>query len=56
MTGSKIAAAFAMVITGVILADIIIHPDGTRAAANGVATILTPTYSALLGGNNVQTS
>ncbi len=54
MNGSKIAAAFAMIITGVIIADILIHPEGTRAAANGVATILTPTYSALLGGGSVQ--
>jgi hypothetical protein len=54
MNGSKIAAFFAMVVSGVVIADILIHPEGTKAAANGVSTILTPTYSALLGGANVQ--
>lgn len=47
--GARIAAAFALVVTGVILADILIHPQGTQAAANGVAQILTPSYNALLG-------
>lgn len=48
--GAKLAAAFALVVTGVIIADILIHPAGTTAAANGVAGILNPTYNALLGG------
>ncbi|MGH7484001.1 MAG: hypothetical protein ACREMY_00170 [bacterium] len=48
--GSKIAGAFTLVVIGVIIADILIHPTGTQQAANGVAGILTPTYSALLGG------
>lgn len=48
--GGKIAGAFSLIVMGVILADILIHPDGTTAAANGVASILTPTYRALLGG------
>lgn len=48
--GSKIAAAFTLVVVGIIIADVLIHPEGTRQAANGVAGILTPTYSALLGG------
>jgi hypothetical protein len=47
--GSKIAAAFSLVVVGVIVADILLHPQGTQAAANGAASILTPTYSALLG-------
>lgn len=37
------------VIFGVIIADILIHPVGTQAAANGIATIAKPTYNALLG-------
>lgn len=48
--GSKIAGAFTLVVIGIIVADILIHPEGTRQAANGVSAILTPTYSALLGG------
>lgn len=47
--GARVAAAFAAVITGVIIADVLIHPAGTKAAADGVATILRPTYNALLG-------
>lgn len=47
--GSRIAAAFTLIVVGVIVADILIHPDGTTAAANGVASILKPSYSALLG-------
>lgn len=48
--GSRIAGAFTLVVIGVIIADILIHPEGTKAAANGLSSILTPTYSALLGG------
>lgn len=48
--GNRIAAAFTLVVIGVIVADILIHPEGTRAAGNAAAGILTPTYSALLGG------
>lgn len=48
--GAKLAAGFALVVSGVIIADILIHPQGTQAAANGIAAILTPTYGALLGG------
>lgn len=47
--GGAIAAAFALVVTGVVIANILIHPQGTQAAANGVTTILKPTYNALLG-------
>lgn len=47
--GARIAAGFALVVTGVVLADILIHPFGTAVAANGVASILKPTYNALLG-------
>lgn len=47
--GARLAAAFALVVTGVIVADILIHPQGTQAATNGVANILKPSYNALLG-------
>lgn len=46
---ARLAAAFALVVTGVIVADILIHPEGTQAASNGLANILKPTYNALLG-------
>lgn len=48
--GAKIAGAFTLVVIGIIVADILIHPEGTKQAANGISSILTPTYSALLGG------
>ena len=48
--GSKIAGAFTLVVIGIIISDILIHPQGTQAAANGLTSILTPTYSAILGG------
>ena len=47
--GSKFFAAFTLVIAGVIVADILTHPDGTAAAANGLANVLKPTYNAVLG-------
>lgn len=49
MRGSAIAALAMFVVTGVIIADILIHPQGTAAAANGVATINKGAFNALLG-------
>lgn len=39
----------ALVIGGVIIADALAHPNGLQTAANGVVSIMTPTYAALLG-------
>jgi hypothetical protein len=38
-----------LVVTGIMLADVLIHPDGTKAAANGIVAITKPAESALLG-------
>ncbi|MFC8719762.1 hypothetical protein [Kitasatospora sp. NPDC057198] len=38
-----------LVVTGIIIADVLIHPEGTRAAANGIVSITKPAESALLG-------
>ena len=38
-----------LVIGGIIVADILIHPAGTQAATNGLAKIVTPSENALLG-------
>ena len=46
---TKIAGVFMVVIGGVILADILIHPAGTTAAGNALVGVLTPSYDALLG-------
>ena len=45
----KAFSIFALIVGGVIVADILIHPTGTKAAASGVSSILTPSYNALLG-------
>lgn len=49
MRGSSIAATVALIITGIIIADVLTHPAGTQAAATGIATVAKPTYNALLG-------
>lgn len=49
MGGISWGAVIAAVIAGVIFADILIHPTGSQAAANSAATVLKPTYNALLG-------
>jgi hypothetical protein len=36
-------------VVGVIFADLLIHPDGTQAAANGIVGIEKPGLNALLG-------
>ena len=48
--GSKIAAVATLVIIGVIIADVLIHPQGTATAFSGTNTLASNTYGALLGG------
>jgi len=48
---SRFWSLAALIVGGIMLADILTHPRGTQAAANGLASIVTPTESALLGGN-----
>lgn len=38
-----------LIVVGVIIADLVIHPTGTKAAANGINTLATTSTSALLG-------
>lgn len=38
-----------LVVTGIIIADVLIHPEGTKQAANGIVNITKPAESALLG-------
>ena len=49
MRASTIGAVIAVIVTGVIVADLIVHPNGTKAAGQAIATTATPTYAALLG-------
>jgi len=48
----RIASIGALVIGGIIVADILTHPSGTAAAAQGISTVTSPAYAALLGGGN----
>jgi hypothetical protein len=38
-----------LIVVGVIIADLIVHPQGTTAAANGINTLAKTTTSGLLG-------
>lgn len=38
-----------LVVVGIIIADFLVHPEGTKAAANGLVAITKPAESALLG-------
>ena len=46
---SKFWSLAALVVGGIIVADILIHPAGTQAAANGISTVSKPAISGLLG-------
>lgn len=45
----KIAGWGFVIIAGIIIADILIHPAGTTAAGNAAIGFAVPTYDALLG-------
>jgi len=49
MRPTSFLALLGLVITGVIIADFLIHPAGTKAAAAGLVSIEKPTLNALLG-------
>lgn len=46
---SRIVAIGSLVVIGVIIADILIHPSGTAAASSGAVGIEKPALNALLG-------
>jgi len=39
-------------VVGVIFGDFLIHPEGTKAAANGIVAVEKPTLNALLGSTS----
>lgn len=49
MRPTSFLALLGMVVMGVILADVLIHPEGTKAAAQGLVSLEKPTMNALLG-------
>ena len=38
-----------LIVVGVIIADLIVHPNGTTAAANGISNLAKTSVSGLLG-------
>lgn len=49
MRPTSVLAAIGLIVVGLIVADFLIHPDGTKAAANGIVAIEKPTINGLLG-------
>jgi hypothetical protein len=52
---SKFISLGALVVGGLIVADIVTHGSQAAAAATGVQAIEVPAISGLVGGNSVQT-
>lgn len=52
MRPTNILAVIGLVITGVIIADFLIHPQGTAAVAKGFVDIEKPSLNALLGSTS----
>lgn len=46
---SRFFALAALVVGGIIVADVLTHPQGTKAASQGIASVVTPSEQALLG-------
>lgn len=49
MRPTSVIGLFGLIVVGVIIADLITHPDGTKAAANGINNIAKTSVSGLLG-------
>lgn len=49
MRPTNLIGLAALVVVGIIFADVLVHPDGTKAAANGIVSITKPAEQALLG-------
>lgn len=48
----RIASIASLVVIGVIIADVLIHPSGTNAASQGAVGIEKPALNALLGSTS----
>ena len=47
-----VVALGTLALVGVIIADLMIHPQGVQTAGNATNTILSSTYGAMLGGGH----
>lgn len=52
MRPTTLIGLMGLVVVGVIVADFLIHPEGTKAAANGLVAIEKPSLNALLGSTS----
>lgn len=52
MRPTTLLALGGLVVVGVIIANLTIHPDGTKAIANGFVNIEKPSLNALLGSTS----
>lgn len=46
---SKFLSLAALIVGGIIIADILLHPTGTKAASAGIQGVEVPASNALLG-------
>lgn len=51
---AKIASIGALVVAGIIVADVLIHPQGTQTAFNGAAALEVPAVNGLLGSTTAK--
>lgn len=49
MRPTTVIGVVSLGLIGVIIADVLIHPSGTQAAANGIVAIEKPGLNAMLG-------
>lgn len=49
MRPTSILALAGLIVVGVIAANFLIHPDGTKAVGNALVNVEKPTLNALLG-------
>lgn len=52
MRPTTLLALGGLVVVGVIIANLTIHPNGTKAIANGFVSIEKPSLNALLGSTS----
>lgn len=52
MRPTTVIGVISLALLGVIAADVLIHPAGTQAAANGIVAIEKPGLNAMLGSTS----
>lgn len=52
MRPTSVLGIIGLAVVGIIIADFLIHPQGTKAAADGLVSITKPAGNALLGSTS----